>query len=1251
MMRISPRAAAIGGVLAGGAIMSAAMGARQTFGLFITPFSYDRGLPVTEIAFAIALHNLVWGLAQPFAGSAADRYGAAPVIAFGSLTYAAGLALAAISSSGPMLVLSMGILVGIGISCSSFGVILPAVGRAASPERRSLVMGLVSAAGSLGQVLLVPVAQGLSSAAGMSTALLVLAAILLAVAPLGLFLERRGDALPRPRSEPAPSVSEALAQAFGNRGYRLLTIGFFTCGFQLAFIATHLPGYLSLCNMPVGLGATALALIGLFNMAGSWGCGWLGGRFRQQHVLGWLYLVRGAVIAAFFLLPKSETSVIVFAAIMGLTWLGTVPLTSGLVAKVFGLRHLGTLFGIVLPQPSDRLVSRRLAGRLRPRRDRLLFAGLGRHGRFGTCRRGAPLPDRRCACYPGAMPDKPDMTPPAGRAGFVQVRGAREHNLKNVDIDIPRDALVVFTGVSGSGKSSLAFSTLYAEAQRRYLESVSPYARRLFDQLSVPDVDSIEGLPPAVALQQQRGSPTTRSSVGSVTTLSNLLRMLYSRAGDYPPGQPHLEAEAFSANTPEGACPRCHGLGRVHEVSEDSMVPNPGLTIRQRAVAAWPLAWGGQNLRDILITLGIDVDLPWRELPKKTRDWILFTDEQPSVPVYPGFDRDEVQRAIRRKQEPAYMGTFSSAQRHVTHSFATTQSAMMKRRAALYMISSPCPTCDGKRLRRESLSVTFAGLDLAEMIRQPMKRFSDLFAPYADPDAPLLVRLRESNPEKAIVVQRIAADLCKRLAVLLDLGLGYLTLERSTPTLSPGELQRLRLATQVVSNLFGVVYVLDEPSAGLHPADTEALLRALDGLKAVGNSLFVVEHELDVVRHADWIVDVGPAAGELGGRVLYSGPLDGLEGVEDSETARHLFAREAPPQRQARSPKGWLRLSGVGRNNLRDVEAAFPLGVMTTVTGISGSGKSSLVSQALVELVSDALGSPVAAEEPLDAEIALEQEPVEASQGRIEGGLSGVKRLIEVDQKPIGRTPRSNLATYTGLFDHVRALFAATPEAKRRRYDAGRFSFNVAKGRCPRCEGEGFVMVELLFLPSVYAPCPDCHGTRYNAETLEISYRGKTIADVLNLTVEGACAFFADAPAVSRSLTILRDVGLHYLRLGQPATELSGGEAQRIKLATELQKSQKGGALYVLDEPTTGLHPSDVERLLKQLDALVEAGNSVILVEHDMSVAAASDWVIDIGPGAGEEGGRIVASGVPASIAKTAASRTAPYLRRQLTGA
>ena len=852
-------------------------------------------------------------------------------------------------------------------------------------------------------------------------------------------------------------------------------------------------------------------------------------------------------------------------------------------------------------------------------------------------------------------PDKDNKKSHNGEAstsfsGYVQVRGAREHNLKNIDVQIPRDALVVFTGVSGSGKSSLAFGTLYAEAQRRYLESVNPYARRLFHQMEPPQVDEVDGLPPAVALQQQRGSPTTRSSVGSVTTLSNLLRMLYSRAGEYPQGLSILYAESFSPNTPEGACPQCHGLGRIYDATEKSMVPDDSKTLRERAIAAWPPAWHGQNLRDIVTTLGIDIDVPWRDLPRKTRDWLLFTDEQPQVPVYAGWDLDEVKRALKRKEDPSYMGTFTGARKYVLQTFATTESASMKKRVSQYMISTECPTCHGKRLKPDALKVKFDGLDIADISRIPLKKLAQIVHPYRDPGAPQLAKLNKEHPEKAVVTQRIAEDLHARLTVLLELGLGYLTLERSTPTLSPGELQRLRLATQVRSNLFGVVYVLDEPSAGLHPVDTEALLRALDKLKASGNSLFVVEHEIDVIHHADWIVDVGPAAGERGGEILYSGAPEGLKGVEASRTRHYLFGAHTLPQRMPREPRGWLKLAGVTRNNLNALDVEFPLGVLTTVTGVSGSGKSSLVSQALVELVCARLGHHFSADEEDQTE-ELERTEAGPTGGHIVGGMEQIKRLVRVDQKPIGRTPRSNLATYTGLFDYVRKIFAATKAAKARRYDAGRFSFNVAKGRCENCQGEGSVFVELLFLPSVYAPCPVCHGTRYNQKTLEIRYRDQTIADVLGMTVDAAYEFFNDEPHLHRSLDVLRQVGLGYLRLGQPATELSGGEAQRIKLATELQRMSRGNTLYILDEPTTGLHPFDVEKLVTQLEGLVDAGNSVIVVEHDMRVVAGSDWVIDIGPGAGDEGGRVVASGPPAQVSHVRQSRTAPYLARFIQSA
>jgi excinuclease ABC subunit A len=585
------------------------------------------------------------------------------------------------------------------------------------------------------------------------------------------------------------------------------------------------------------------------------------------------------------------------------------------------------------------------------------------------------------------------------------------------------------------------------------------------------------------------------------------------------------------------------------------------------------------------------------------------------------------------------MGTFTGARRYVLHTFATTQSAMMKKRVSQYMLSTACPTCHGKRLRQESLAVTFAGLDIADMSRLPLKQLIGL-----------LIKHGAASDDRAesIAAKRIIEDMSARLNVLLDMGLGYLTLERSTPTLSPGELQRLRLATQVYSNLFGVVYVLDEPSAGLHPSDTEALLRALDKLKAAGNSLFVVEHELDIVRHADWIVDVGPNAGEHGGQILYSGPLDGLREVKHSQTAEYLFGGFGLDKTAFRSPRGWLEIANLTINNLDRLRVSFPLGVLTSVTGVSGSGKSSLVSQALVSLVADALGQSMVEEQSNTAEIALQEEAPPTTEGTIVSGIEAVKRLVVVDQKPIGRTPRSNLATYTGIFDGVRKLFAATEMAKSRRYDAGRFSFNVGKGRCNNCQGEGFVMVELLFLPSVYAPCPVCNGTRFNAQTLEVMYHGKNIADVLGMNVHTAALFFGDEIVISRGLETLIEVGLGYLRLGQPATELSGGEAQRIKLATELQRPSRGQTLYILDEPTTGLHPSDVKRLLVQLDRLVDAGNTVILVEHDMEVIGRSDWVIDMGPGAGDEGGKIVARGSPKQISSVQGSKTGRYLKRVL---
>ncbi|MGV8859161.1 excinuclease ABC subunit UvrA [Rhodoglobus sp.] len=798
--------------------------------------------------------------------------------------------------------------------------------------------------------------------------------------------------------------------------------------------------------------------------------------------------------------------------------------------------------------------------------------------------------------------------------GWVQVRGAREHNLRNIDVDIPRDSLVVFTGVSGSGKSSLAFGTLYAEAQRRYFESVAPYARRLLNQVGAPDVGEISGLPPAVALQQRRGAPSSRSSVGTITTLSNLLRMLYSRAGNYPAGIDHLSAEAFSPNTVAGACPRCHGLGVVHDVTEELLVPDTSLSIRNGAIAAWPGAWQGANLRSIVTGLGIDIEKPWRSLTRADRDWLLYTEEQPSVLVKPERDRVDF----------GYYGKFWSARKHIMNVLAQSQSQRMRDRALRFVQSMGCPDCAGSGLQPNARAVTFAGLSIAEMNAVPL--------------ADLAVQLRQgieaSGAPQATdstaphdpneVAARIGNDIIARVEVLLDLGLGYLSLGRNSTTLSPGESQRLRIATQLRSGLFGVIYVLDEPSAGLHPADAQPLLDVLDRLKASGNSLFVVEHDLDVIRRADWVIDIGPRAGEGGGELVYSGPVAGLQDVDESITGHYLFPRAEAPAHTIREAHSWLRLRGASLHNLRDVSVDIPLGVMTTVTGVSGSGKSTLVTQVLASVVRNYLGTA-----PDDADDAQLQVEVDAATG-----VEAFSRLVLVDQRPIGRTPRSNLATYTGMFDVVRKLFAATDAAKARGFSASRFSFNVVGGRCETCQGEGFVSVELLFLPGTYAPCQTCHGARYNAETLEVEYHGESIASVLKMTVDTAAEFFADVPSASRSLETLRDVGLGYLRLGQPATELSGGEAQRIKLATELQRAHRGHALFLLDEPTSGLHPADVRLLLEQLQRLVDAGNTVVLVEHDQAAITASDWVIDLGPRGGDAGGQIVAEGTPNDIAQ-----------------
>ncbi|GAA1140085.1 excinuclease ABC subunit UvrA [Ornithinicoccus hortensis] len=797
----------------------------------------------------------------------------------------------------------------------------------------------------------------------------------------------------------------------------------------------------------------------------------------------------------------------------------------------------------------------------------------------------------------------------------IHVHGARLHNLRDVDVEIPRDRLVAITGISGSGKSSLAFGTVHGEAQRRYFDSVAPFARRLIHTAIDPQVRDITGLPPAVALEQRQAAPSSRSTVGTITTTGNTLRMLWSRCGDYPEDVAPMDSDHFSPNTAVGACPECSGLGVVHRPTEASMVPDPDLSIAQGAIAAWPGAWLGKNYRDIVATLGHNIHAPWRELPQESRDWILFTDEQPVVTVVADRDPERIHRP--------YQGTYSSAARYLMRTLSETKSATQRARALRFVQTSPCPLCAGRRLGPDALRVTWQGMAIDEAQHRPV---ADLLPVLRS----RLADLPEDGTATEAAERMLLTDLTGRLDVLLTLGLGHLDLGRPTPSVSTGELQRLRLATSLRSGLYGVVYVLDEPSAGLHPRDVEPLLAVLRGLVEAGNSVLVVEHDMAVVGACDWVVDVGPGAGTQGGHVLYSGPVDGLADVAGSVTARYLAQPVHPREVRAdgpgtaagpREPSGWLTVSGLSAHNLQQLEVRVPLRAFTTVTGVSGSGKTTLLHG-----IHDAVGDRLARVED-------QPDPDEPTDDGGSVGLASAQgegrptRLVPITQKPIGRTPRSNLATYTGLFDHVRKRFAQTDAARERGFTAGRFSFNTAAGRCETCQGEGAVAVELLFLPGTYSTCPTCGGDRYNPETLEVTWEGRTIADVLRLTVDEALPVFDGEPPVRRALAALQALGLGYLTLGQPATELSGGEAQRIKLATELQKERRAATLYLLDEPTSGLHPADVHRLLATLHALVDAGHTVVVVEHDPAALATSDWTIELGPGAGADGGRVVAAG------------------------
>ena len=781
----------------------------------------------------------------------------------------------------------------------------------------------------------------------------------------------------------------------------------------------------------------------------------------------------------------------------------------------------------------------------------------------------------------------------------IKVRDAHLHNLRNVDVDMPRGKLVAVTGVSGSGKSSLAFGTIHGEGQRRYLESVAPFARRLISSAVDPQVSQVEGLPPTVALQQSTSGGGARSTVGTVSALSNSVRLLYSRAGDNPEG---LYSDSFSPNTPEGMCPQCHGTGVVHEPTEESMVPDPSLSIEEGAIQAWPGAWAGKNFHDILMNLGYDLDSPWQDLPQEDRDWILFTEERPVVTVKPLRGKDQIQRN--------YEGTWRSVASYLKKTLAETQSDTLRKRTLSYMESRECETCGGRRLNPAALKVTYAGMPIDELGALPLDRVHEV--------------LSKQNPEENSAEDLLLKQILPALTSALELGLAHLSLDRPTQSLSGGEMQRIRLAAQLRSGLFGVAYVLDEPSAGLHPDERDAVMDMCRRFIAAGNSVLLVEHDMDLVAQADWLVDVGPLAGERGGNVVYSGPVEDYDA--DTPTANALAHRTLTLADDPRTPSSRLALRGINARSIDNVDVDFGLGQFTAVAGVSGSGKSTLVSTVLAGLLRQSATAVSDEEETEDKGWSVESTE----------GFDRVKRVVQITQKPIGRTPRSTLATYTGLFDNVRKLFASTDEAKQRKWTVSRFSYNVKQGQCPTCGGAGKIEVELVFLPGSYTTCPECGGARFNDETLEVTWQGRTIADILELTVDEAAEVFAEEEKIYRAIATLQAVGLGYLRLGQGAPELSGGEAQRIKLATELQRSRnsrRGHTVYLLDEPTTGLHPADIDLLNTELHKLTDAGHTVIVVEHDLSVMAKADRIIEMGPGAGEDGGRIIADATPAQVA------------------
>ena len=936
------------------------------------------------------------------------------------------------------------------------------------------------------------------------------------------------------------------------------------------------------------------------------------------------------------------------------------------------------------------------------------------------------------------------------------VRGAREHNLKDVSIELPRDALIVFTGLSGSGKSSLAFDTIFAEGQRRYVESLSAYARQFLGQMDKPDVDFIEGLSPAVSIDQKSTNRNPRSTVGTITEVYDYFRLLFARAGrphcpecgkavsrqspqqivdqiltmpattkfqvlapvvrerkgefvdlfaelvtqgysrarvdgeiiqltelpklkkqekhtievvidrltakaesksrltdsietalklgnglvlldfvDAKSGEKEhtysehlachdcnlsfeeLEPRSFSFNSPFGACEECSGIGTKLEVDEELIIPDDSISINEGAIAPWA---GGQSseyflrlLEALALELKFSLDNPWKKLSVKAREAIMN-----------GFDYEvHVKYKNRYGRVRNYSTGFEGVIPFIHRRHGETDSDYSRDKYEAYMRETPCPACKGARLKPEVLAVTLGGKSIAEVCALSID------------DCAIFLKQVTLNKREAQIAERVMKEVHARLGFLLDVGLDYLSLDRPAATLSGGEAQRIRLATQIGSGLVGVLYVLDEPSIGLHQRDNRRLIETLTRLRDLGNTLIVVEHDEETIRTADWVVDIGPGAGEHGGRVVVSGSYEELIASKESITGAYLSGRksiEIPKTRRAVDPKRQLVIKGAKENNLKDVEVSIPLGLFVSVTGVSGSGKSTLVNDILYTTLANKLNGA----------------RLVPGRHRTITGIDQLDKVVHVDQSPIGRTPRSNPATYTGVFDKVRALFAETTEAKVRGYQQGRFSFNVKGGRCENCSGDGTITIEMNFLPDVYVPCEVCHGARYNRETLEVHYKGKTIAEVLDMPIEIAHTFFESVPTIARYLKTLCDVGLGYVRLGQSAPTLSGGEAQRVKLATELQRRSTGRTIYVLDEPTTGLHFEDVNKLLGVLKRLVESGNTVIVIEHNLDVIKSSDWVIDMGPEGGFRGGTVVAEGSPEDVAKVKASYTGQYLAEVL---